>query len=202
MSKIYTKIVIDLKTDEVLSEESFEYSGEVSECKGGSDGYDADYNRRMADIAERTAQMSEDAFDVWNLGADGSVGGLGSGRGLETAQNIEAQNLLPVQSAFERSNIEAGTEKLKYKSDLMNKFYSSLGQNTEESAVGEARADVAGAISESKSSAMRDQQRRGVTRPMGSYGLEGAKLQVGAISGARGRARQQNLAEYERGLTI
>jgi hypothetical protein len=35
--KIYTKLVIDMTTDEILEEESFEYSGPVAQC-GGSGG--------------------------------------------------------------------------------------------------------------------------------------------------------------------
>jgi len=260
--KIYTKIVIDSKTDEVLSEESFEYSGEVSYCGGGgTNGYDAKYNRRMADIAERTAEMSEEAFDAWNIGG---------GRALEEAEYGAAQGLIPFQSAFEqaqlesstgllpfqtaleeerigtgtaqtgfereqiaagsellpfqtqlqrqqigaesslipsrteyeKSNIQFGMDKNKYKSDLMNKFYASIGKNTEASAVGKARADVSSAISSSKSTAVRDAQKRGVAPPTGGFGLEGAKLKVGAISGAREGVRRENLSEYETGLRL
>lgn len=36
--KIYEKIVIDMSSEEVLSEISYEYSGEVAECKGGGGG--------------------------------------------------------------------------------------------------------------------------------------------------------------------
>lgn len=200
--KIYNKIVINMQTDEIIEEDSFEYSGEVSECKGGGDGYDAAYNRRMADIAERTAEMSEQAFDVWNQSPSGEVGGLGSGRGLEVAQTTAAQELLPYQTEYEKAGIGYGTKQLGYKSDLMNKFYSELGKDYEGSAVRGARSDVAGAITEAKSSAVRDAQRRGVAPSTGSYGLEGAKLQVGAISGARDRARQQKLSELQTGMTI
>lgn len=200
--KIYTKIKIDLLTDEIIEEESFEYSGEVSECKGGSDGYDKEYNRRMADIAERTAEMSEDAFDVWNTGGTGQVGGVGSGRALEVAQNVASQELLPYQTGYEQAGLQLGTKQAGYKSDLMNKFYSELGKDTEGSAVRGARSDVASAITEAKSSAVRDAQRRGVAPPTGGYGLEGAKLQVGAISGARDRSRAQKLGELAQGITI
>ena len=36
--KIYTKLVIDMATDEVLEQESFEYQGPVAQCGGGSSG--------------------------------------------------------------------------------------------------------------------------------------------------------------------
>jgi len=169
---------------------------------GGGDSYDAAYNARMAEIAERTAEMSESAFDVWETGGTGTPGGSGSGMGLEIAQNVAAQELLPFQTDYERAGMQFGAEQMGYKSDLMNKFYSSLGKNTEESAVGKARADVAGSISGAKSTAARDAQRRGVAPQAGGYGLAGAKLNVGAISRAREDTRKQNLAEYTQGLTI
>ena len=38
--KIYTKLVIDMATDEVLEQESFEYNGPVAQCgsSGGGGG--------------------------------------------------------------------------------------------------------------------------------------------------------------------
>ena len=36
--KVYTKVVIDMKTMKVVDEESFKYSGPVTECKGGGGG--------------------------------------------------------------------------------------------------------------------------------------------------------------------
>jgi hypothetical protein len=36
--KIYTKLVIDMTTDQILEEESFEYNGPISQCGGGSGG--------------------------------------------------------------------------------------------------------------------------------------------------------------------
>jgi hypothetical protein len=36
--KIYTRVVIDMKTNEVLEEESFEYEGELALCGGGKGG--------------------------------------------------------------------------------------------------------------------------------------------------------------------
>jgi len=36
--KVYTKVVIDMRTLEVVDEESFDYGGSVAECKGGGGG--------------------------------------------------------------------------------------------------------------------------------------------------------------------
>ena len=44
--KVYTKLVIDMTTDEILEEESFEYNGPVAQCGssggGGGGGQPAD----------------------------------------------------------------------------------------------------------------------------------------------------------------
>lgn len=163
-------------------------------------GYDSVYNAKMAAIAERTSQMSEQAFESWNTGG---------GRALEEAQATEAIGLLPAQTAFEKANIGLGTQQLGYeskktgyKSDLMNKFYDSIGKDNVSGAVSSARSDAAGAISEAKSTAARDAQRRGVAPSANAIGLQGAKLQVGAINAAREAAKDKQFAQYEQGLSI
>ncbi len=53
--KIYTRCVIDIKSGEILEEESFEYEGEVSWCGGSSGGGSSgrvDYPGYMKDIHE------------------------------------------------------------------------------------------------------------------------------------------------------
>ena len=84
----------------------------------------------------------------------------------------------------------------------MNKFYSKLGKNSEQSAVMGAGADATSAITQAKSTAVRDAQRRGVAPRVGGYGLEGAKLQATARTGARDRARTRNISELAQGITI
>ena len=36
--KVYTKVVIDMRTSEVIESDSFDYNGSVTECKGGGSG--------------------------------------------------------------------------------------------------------------------------------------------------------------------
>ena len=63
--KIYNKLIVDIETGDSIYEDSFEYNGEVSECKGGStttNTQDKAYNKRMAAIAERQQAMAEEYF--------------------------------------------------------------------------------------------------------------------------------------------
>jgi len=105
-----------METWDVIEEESFEYNGEVSLC-GGSGGssqkIDYEYNRRMADLAERETTMSEKYFDAWNL----------SPRRLEEETAAANIGLLPLQTREERASIplRGETERLglKHQQELM-----------------------------------------------------------------------------------
>ena len=70
--KIYTKIVLDMASGAVLSEESFEYAGVVALAGGGSGGGggggmepDYEYNKRMAEIAEKQQAQAERYEEYW-----------------------------------------------------------------------------------------------------------------------------------------
>lgn len=68
--KIYTRIVMDMTTMQVEEAESFEYQGEVAECKGGGGGdqVDEEYNRRIANIAESQQGMAEEMLNMYKYG--------------------------------------------------------------------------------------------------------------------------------------
>ena len=67
--RIYTKIVIDMETLEVIESEYFEYSGPIAHCGGGgsttTNTVDYAYNARMAAISERQQAMAEEYFQFW-----------------------------------------------------------------------------------------------------------------------------------------
>ncbi len=163
-----------------------------------SDGYDAEYNSRMADLAETQMGMQEKAFEVW-AGTDDNPG---AGLLLEQEQAQAARDMLKVQQPFEEKQIEFGTKKLGKQSALMDRFYESIGKHDEGQAVSQASADVAGAISRARGNVMRDAQRRGIAPSAGGTGLGAAKLEVGAITGARDRVKSQNLNEMAMGMQI
>lgn len=93
--KVYTEVVIDMETLEVIKEESYDYEGPVALCKGGGsvEAYDPAYNARMASIAEAQQDMAEEYHEYWKWGAAaltgegaGAYGGAaGKGAGLGTA---------------------------------------------------------------------------------------------------------------------
>jgi len=66
--KIYNKVIINIKSGEVLYEDSYEYDGPLSQVKGGSTSttsIDYAYNQVMADISERQQDMAEEYFQFW-----------------------------------------------------------------------------------------------------------------------------------------
>ncbi len=72
--KIYNKLVYDLKTDNIIEEDSSEYKGPVIHCKGGggtTTSVDEAYNRRMAAIAEAQQAMAEEYFNYYKYGRGG-----------------------------------------------------------------------------------------------------------------------------------
>ncbi len=160
---------------------------------GGSDSFDSEYNSRMAEIAEEQFKNQEVAFNSWNAGG---------GRDFEEAQYNAGIELLPYKTEFEKTQMDYGTKKMGYQSGLMGRFYDELGKHDEGLAVGQASADVAGAISKSKASNVRNNQRMGISPPTGGSGLDAAKLEVGAITGARDKVKAQNLQELSMGMQI
>ena len=68
--KIYTEIIIDMRTGAVLSEAWFEHSGPVAlagKSSGGGGGIEPDYeyNRRMAEIAEKQQAKAQRYEQYW-----------------------------------------------------------------------------------------------------------------------------------------
>ena len=68
--KIYNKLVLNIDTLEVLEEDSFEWNGDIAECKGGgtvttTNVPDYEYNARMAKIAEKQQSMADAYFNYW-----------------------------------------------------------------------------------------------------------------------------------------
>lgn len=68
--KVYTKVVIDMNTMEVVEEESFDYSGPVALCGGGGSGGGVDkaFNARMASIAETQSGLGSALYNFWRYG--------------------------------------------------------------------------------------------------------------------------------------
>jgi len=68
--KIYDHVIIDIATQEVEYEDSFEYEGPIVHCGGGGssttiNSIDEVYNARMAGISEKELGMAEEYFRFW-----------------------------------------------------------------------------------------------------------------------------------------
>ena len=98
--KIYTRVVIDIQSGNTITEESFEYHGEIAECKGGGGGgsqIDRAYNARMATVAEKYLQMSQEYERFWITGYFGAPTSSTSYAAMQRKQigaNIE---MIPIE---------------------------------------------------------------------------------------------------------
>ncbi|MGE4551897.1 MAG: hypothetical protein AB7D57_02230 [Desulfovibrionaceae bacterium] len=179
--KIYTRVVLDMRTGEVLHEESHEYGGPVALCKGGSGGtsttntVDYEYNRRMATIAEAQNNMAQEYFDFWKSDY----------KPLEQAQIAANLDLIekgtPVRDAF---------------------IEQSLNGVDEATVAGLAQTDAQAAASGAQQATQRSLARMGINPTSGAYqeamqdtGLNTARTVAAAKNNARVVARDEN---YER----
>ena len=119
--KIYEKVVLDMRTMEVLEEQAYEHDGPVSLCKssGGTSTststIDKEYNDRMASIAESELEMGEGFYDFWmeNNAAfekakiDANMELMPAQTDLEKAQIASQQQLLPAQTELGLSQISS-----------------------------------------------------------------------------------------------
>jgi len=106
--KIYERVVIDIATDKIISEDSYEYYGEVALCGGsgggGSTTVDEEYNRRMAAIYEEQQDIANYYFENWK----------GLPEEYESAQLTANIGLIPGQVGLEKSRMEYGMQGLGY----------------------------------------------------------------------------------------
>lgn len=102
---IYTSVVIDMMTSEVVSSEGFLHDGPVAECGGGGKGGgggttvtsvpDKEFNARIAAVQEAMQAMSEDYFKHWSE----------TQAPLEAAQTATDLRLQPYQEALQTGQL-------------------------------------------------------------------------------------------------
>lgn len=129
--KIYSKIVISLKTDQVLYDEWEEYSGPIAYCgggsKGGGDSVDKAYNAGMLALSQEQQEWAEQMFNMFKYGVtydpyekteDGSTVGAQRGYDFNTTSEMNlmqqyfgAQSeLMPYESETEKARLGYETE--------------------------------------------------------------------------------------------
>jgi hypothetical protein len=215
--KIYRRVTISIRTGDLVDEDSYEYEGPISECKGGStttNTQDRAYNARMAAISERQQEMAEEYYQYYK----------DTYQPYETAQINANTELLPTITAQSKAEAEAATTS----ATAMNQFTTAMLNNgtfdtqadaalNKASAANQAyttamnglydpnqeaslaRADVANSYSGIESALQRDLGRSGVDPTSGAYssamaGLsrERAKDTASAMTTARKTAKEGN----------
>lgn len=73
--KVYRSITIDIDTLEVMKEDSFEYNGDVCECKGGGDSK-VEYSQSPAQAKVYKALYPQ-LRNIWSMGGDSFAQSLG-----------------------------------------------------------------------------------------------------------------------------
>lgn len=195
--KIYKKLVLSLKTGDIVEEDSFEYKGSIIHCKDGggssSTSVDKKYNRRMAAIAEAQQAMAEEYFQYWKTDF----------KPYEQEQIAGMRGLLPGQMGLAGEQIEAQREYLGLQRPLAREYLGQVGEGVSaEEEMGKAKADVQQAYSGMEGETRRGLGRMGISPSSGRYAglqsrglLEKAKSLAGA--GTMGR-RYAEEKQFER----
>jgi len=99
-----------------IEEDSYEYDGPVALCGGGDQvSVDYAYNARMAAIAEKQQVIADEYFQFWEQ----------EYKKLESAQIAANLDLLPLQTQFQKLQLEAQAELIKPESDLLKAQFST-----------------------------------------------------------------------------
>ena len=180
--------------------------------KGGGNGYDEDYNSRLAAIQEQYAGMAEGAYNSWNTGGARALEEATSKAGLSllpaqtelaSAQIDSSLSLLPGQTALSSAQTSLGLQKTANQSAIMDKFYARLGKHDESAAMNEAGSTMASAYANQEKAASMDAARRGVGyKPVSGLTSDKAKAIGLAQNTALQNTRAQNIDELAKGLTI
>lgn len=205
--KIYTRVVIDMKTGNVVEEDSYEYSGPVALCGGSGGGttyatttstgeIDYVYNARMASVAERQQYMAEEYLAFWreeykpmeraqiqaNIGLIPEQAEHERERlRTERMQFEQARDLMPQETEYKRGLLQLGSEEITAAKPVMSEYYKeALNAADPDTRVQEARADVAMSFKEAEA-----QQRR----EMGRLGLDPSSKRY------QGMARDRNMEQ-------
>lgn len=210
--KIYTDLRLDIDTFEVISEVSFEYDGEIAECKSGGGGGEPDkeYNRRMATIAEKELQMAQQYFNFWksdympmekmqiqeNMRMMPSLTDSQIAKAkFEEAQyegllkkDPSGQSLLGLQQQYEKQKIGQAQQLMGDQTKVAKAAYQSALRGEDEGAAArKAQADVAHGFADAKTAMRRDMGRAGLRAGGEAYAQQLAGL-------ARDQAKAQGQA--------
>lgn len=180
--QVYTRIVLDMATGDVLAADGYEHDGPVALCKGGGGGsqttttVDYEYNNRMATIAEQQQGMAREYYDFWKSD----------------------------YKPYEQAQIQANREMIDQAKPLRDKFISeSLEGVNPETVAAQARSDAEASVSGAEMGAARSLSRYGLNPDSGAFqdtlGRAATLNRARTVSQSANSARAMARAEaYER----
>lgn len=203
---IHTKIVIDMRTGNVLEDETYWYDGPMAECKrGGSSStnsttnitnvVDEEYNRRLAEIQERAQDLSDKYYSFWEK----------TSAPLEAAQAQIKLEQTPLEGEVSKGALEIKKAQNSAKLGLLNDTLPQINEMTKsfltKSAEGvnadvwanRAGPDQSIAASQQNKQLMRNASRLGLNPNSGAFtnAMKDSSLQNAAqVAGARTKAFQ------------
>lgn len=190
---IYTRVVIDMASGEVLEQDGFVYDGPVAECGGGSGSggggstttntVDKDYNARMAAIAEEQNTWARDYFNMWQQYY----------KPYEIAQARSNLEVLPMETDLYKKQLASASELLPGQTQAARQFLTASTQGVDvNERMALATADTANAWKGVGEQTARANARMGVNPNSGRYqGIQAAldTQQAAQLAGARTQAR-------------
>lgn len=208
--KVYSRVVIDFETMDVLSSESYEYDGPVSMCKGGGSttSVDKEYNKRLAAIQERQQDIADQYFQYWEQyqkpyeiqQTEANTTLLPFETEAARQQTILAgqqaqvgQDLLPLQTDAAKAKLQDQISTLGMMQPLKTNFFQQASQGVDvQGRMGQAQADVAKGFQDAHEGTAMAMSRMGVNPASGRFaGVASSQdaAKAAAVAGARTQAR-------------
>jgi len=111
--KIYTKVVIDMKTGHVVSADTFEHTGPVALCGGGGGGKDTvdkNYNKGMLELSREQQSWAREMFNMFKYGVsyDPYAVDAATGKSLGELQGYDASKISEMDLMGQYFQTQAG----------------------------------------------------------------------------------------------
>jgi len=179
--KIYTKLVIDMTTDQILEEESFEYSGPVAQCgSGGGGGSSVPANTTNITTVREAPGIEERKLGLMDI----------SRTLAEQPVTIPVQQIAPLTGLEQQGTALAGQTGVG--SAAIQSGIAGLGAAQTASALGPSSAQFQQYLNPYQSFILDEINRQA---QMGQQRLSAQAIQAGAFGGGREGIQQ---AEQER----
>lgn len=180
--KIYTKLVIDMATDEILEQESFEYRGSVAQCgsSGGGGGGNIPANTTSVTTVREAPGIEERKLGLMDISA-----ALAS-----NPVNIPRQQISPLTSLEQQGQTMAGQTGVG--GAAIQSGIAGLGAAQSAAALGPSSAQFSQYLNPYQSFILDEINRQA---QMGQQQLSAQAVQAGAFGGGREGIQQ---AEQER----